>query len=66
MLQSIAVSKIELAHHYDEESYRFLFKTLVERNKALELLDRRSLDLMVENLGYMVKLDNYSTYVPSA
>lgn len=53
-----------LADHYDKDSYRFEYKTVGERNKALKLLERRGFDIdLVEDLkGYVVKLDKYSKY----
>jgi hypothetical protein len=54
----------ELADHYDKDNYRFEFKTIGERNKALKLLEHKGFDAqLVENLkGYVVKLDRYSKY----
>ena len=48
----------ELADHYDKNGYRFVLKTLGERNKALKLLERKGFDIdLVEDLkGYVVKL----------
>ena len=54
----------ELADYYDKNGYRFVLKTLGERNKALKLLERKGFDIdLVEDLkGYVVKLDRYSKY----
>jgi hypothetical protein len=54
----------ELADHYDKDNYRFEFRTIGERNKALKQLEHRGFDArLVENLkGYVVKLDKYSKY----
>jgi hypothetical protein len=56
----------ELADHYDKNNYRFEYKTIGERNKALKLLELRGFDFdLVENLrGYVVKLDRRSKYAP--
>jgi hypothetical protein len=56
----------ELADHYDKDNYRFEYKTVGERNKALKLLELRGFDFdLVENLrGYVVKLDRRSKYGP--
>jgi hypothetical protein len=53
-----------LADHYDKNSYRFEYKTIGERNKALKLLEMRGFDVdLVEDLkGYVVKLGRYSKY----
>jgi hypothetical protein len=54
----------ELADYYDKNGYRFVLKTLGERNKALKLLERKGFDIdLVEDLkGYVVKLGRYSKY----
>ncbi len=56
----------DLAEYYDKNGYRFVFKTLGERNKALKILERRGFEMvMVENArGYVVKLSRYSRYAP--
>jgi len=56
----------ELADYYNKDLYRFEFKTVGERNKALKLLDMRGFDVdLVEDLkGYVVKLPRYSKYAP--
>lgn len=56
----------QLADHYNKNSYRFEYKTIGERNKALKLLEMRGFDVdLVENLkGYVVKLGRYSKYAP--
>ena len=54
----------ELADHYNKDLYRFEFKTIGERNKALKLLEMRGFDVdLVEDLkGYAVKLPRHSRY----
>ncbi len=54
----------ELADHYDKNSYRFEYKTIGERNKALKLLEMRGfdVDLAEDPKGYVVKLGRYSKY----
>jgi hypothetical protein len=56
----------ELAESYDKENYRFEFKTLGERNRALKLLEIRGFDVeLVEDLrGYVVKISRYNKYAP--
>ena len=56
----------ELADHYNKDLFRFEFKTVGERNKALKLLELRGFDVeLVEDLrGYAVKLPRYSKYAP--
>ena len=56
----------ELADHYNKDLFRFEFKTVGERNKALKLLELRGFDVeLVEDLkGYVVKLPRYSKYAP--
>jgi len=56
----------ELADYYNKDLYRFDFKTVGERNKALKLLEMRGFDVdLVEDLtGYVVKLPRYSKYAP--
>ena len=56
----------ELADHYNKNLYRFEFKTIGERNKAIKLLELRGFDVeLVEELrGYVVKLPRYSKYTP--
>jgi hypothetical protein len=56
----------ELADNYDKVNYRFEFKTLGERNRALRILDLRGYDVeLVEELkGYVVKMNRYSKYAP--
>lgn len=53
-----------LAEFYNEDKYRFEFKTIGERNKALKLLERRRFDYeLVEDLRpFVVKLDRFSRY----
>ena len=54
----------ELADYYNKDLYRFEFKTIGERNKALKLLEMRGFDVdLVEDLkGYVVKLPRHSRY----
>ena len=54
----------DLVDNYDKENYRFEFKTLGERNKALKLLDLRGYNVeLVENLkGYVVKMSKFNRY----
>jgi hypothetical protein len=54
----------DLAHHYDKDNYRFEFRTIGDRNRALKLLEHRGFDVqLAENLkGYVVKMDRYSKY----
>jgi hypothetical protein len=41
----------ELADHYNKDLYRFEFKTVGERNKAIKLLELRGFEVgLVENL----------------
>ena len=56
----------ELADHYNKDLYRFEFKTVGERNNALNLLELRSFEVeLVEDLrGYVVKLPRNSKYAP--
>ena len=56
----------ELADYYNKDLYRFEFKTVGERNKALKLLELRGFEVeLVEDLGgYVVKLPRYSKYAP--
>jgi len=56
----------ELAEYYDKNGYRFVFKTLGERNKALKILERKGFEIaLIENArGYVVKLGRYSRYAP--
>ena len=56
----------ELADYYNKGHFRFEFKTVGERNKALKLLELRGFDVeLVEDLkGYAVKLPRYSKYSP--
>ena len=56
----------ELADNYDKDNYRFEFKTIGERNRALKVLDLRGYDVeLVEELkGYVVKMSRFSKYAP--
>ena len=57
----------ELADHYNKNLFRFEFKTVGGRNKALMLLELRGFEVeLVEDLrGYAVKLPRYSKYAPA-
>jgi hypothetical protein len=54
----------KLADYYNKDDYRFEFKTIGERNKALKLLERNGfdIDLVEDPKGYVVKLSRYSKY----
>ncbi len=56
----------DLAEYYDKNGYRFVLKTLGERNKALKILERRGFEMVaIENAkGYVVKIGRYSRYAP--
>ena len=56
----------ELTDYYNKDLYRFEFKTVGERNKALKLLEKRGFEMeLVEDLrSYAVKLPRYSKYAP--
>jgi hypothetical protein len=53
-----------LLGHYNQDSYRFEFKTTGERNNALKILERNGFDYeLVEDLrGYVVKLPKFAKY----
>lgn len=53
-----------LAEFYNEDKYRFEFKTFGERNKAYKLLERRRFDyeLVEDPEPFVVKLDRFSKY----
>jgi len=53
-----------LLGHYNQDSYRFEFKTTGERNNALKILERNGFDYdLVEDLqGYKVKLPRFAKY----
>jgi hypothetical protein len=55
-----------LAEFYNEDKFRFEFKTFGERNNALKILKRASFDYeLVEDLRpFVVKLSRYSKYAP--
>jgi hypothetical protein len=55
---------LELAGYYHKDCYCFIFKTIAERNIALNLLERRGFDvaLIERSRGYVVKLSRYSRY----
>ena len=56
----------ELVDYYNHDSYRFEFKTIGERNKALKLLELNGFDTdLIEDLSaYLVKLDKFKKYAP--
>ena len=53
-----------LLGYYNQDNYRFEFKTTGERNNALKILERKGFDYdLVEDLqGYLVKLPKFSKY----
>jgi hypothetical protein len=55
-----------LAEAYNEDKYRFEFKTFGERNNALKILERMGYDYeLVEDLRpFIVKLNRFSKYGP--
>jgi hypothetical protein len=55
-----------MADFYNENRFRFEFKTFGERNNALKILERAGFDYeLVEDLRpYVVKLSRYSKYAP--
>ena len=55
-----------LAESYNEDKFRFEFKTFGARNQALKTLDRAGFDYeLVEDLRpFVVKLSRYSKYAP--
>jgi hypothetical protein len=55
-----------LAEFYNEDKFRFEFKTFGERNNALKILERAGFDYeLVEDLRpFVVKLSRYSKYAP--
>ena len=55
-----------LAEFYNDDKFRFEFKTFWERNNALKILDRNGFDYeLVENLRpFVVKLSRYGKYAP--
>ena len=55
-----------LAENYNEDKFRFEFKTFGERNKAPKILDRAGFDYeLVEGpRSFVVKLSRYSKYAP--
>lgn len=57
-----------LADSYNEDKFRFEFKTFGARNQALKTLDRAGFDYeLVEDLRpYVVKISRYSKYAPSS
>jgi len=55
-----------LAENYNEDKFRFEFKTFGARNQALKILDRAGFDYeLVEDLRpFVVKISRYSKYAP--
>lgn len=55
-----------LADAYNEDKFRFEFKTFGVRNQALKVLERAGFDYeLVEDLRpYVVKISRYSKYAP--
>ena len=55
-----------LLDHYNEDQYRFEFKSIGARNNALKILEQNGFDYeLVEDLtGYVVKLPKFSKYAP--
>jgi hypothetical protein len=55
-----------LAEFYNEDRFRFEFKTFGERNNALKILERAGFDYeLVEDLRpFVIKLSKYSKYAP--
>ena len=53
-----------LLAYYNQDNYRFEFKTTSERNNALKVLERNGIDYdLVEDLqGYAVKLPKFAKY----
>jgi hypothetical protein len=53
-----------LLGYYNQDSYRFEFKTVADRNSALKILERNGFDYeLVEDLqGYVVKLPRFAKY----
>lgn len=55
-----------LAENYNEDKFRFDFKTFGARNQALKILERAGFDYeLVEDLRpFVVKISRYSKYAP--
>lgn len=55
-----------LAENYNEDKFRFEFKTFGARNQALKILDRAGFDYeLVEDLRlFVVKISRYTKYAP--
>jgi hypothetical protein len=53
-----------LADYYNQDQYRFEFKSIGARNNALKILEKNGFDYdLVEDLsGYIVKLPKFSKY----
>ena len=51
---------------YNEDQFRFEFKTFGERNNSLKILERAGFDyeLVEDLLPFVVKLSRYSKYAP--
>jgi hypothetical protein len=56
----------ELVDYYNRDGYRFEFKTIGERNKALKILEFNGFETdLVEDLSdYLVKMDKSTKYAP--
>lgn len=54
----------ELVDYYNQDQYRFEFKSIGARNNALKILERNGFDYaLVEDLkGYVVKLPKFAKY----
>ena len=55
-----------LLDYYNQDQYRFEFKSIGARNNALKILERNGFDYdLIEDLsGYIVKLPKFSKYAP--
>jgi hypothetical protein len=55
-----------LAENYNEDKFRFDFKTFGARNQALKILERAGFDYeLVEDLRpFVVKISRYTKYAP--
>jgi hypothetical protein len=55
-----------LLDYYNQDQYRFEFKSIGERNNALKILERSGFDYeLVDDLtGHVVKLSKFAQYAP--
>jgi hypothetical protein len=55
-----------LLEYYNQDKYRFEFKSIGTRNNALKILERNGFDYdLVEDLtGFVVKLSKFAEYAP--